>query len=687
MLSKLLSNINETTTPSGEELISGNEAKDGMSSSEQVFKSLLQALKNEGSSAKAAKQQLLSLSSGSSEQLEQEDAEGETDQKNILGGTFAVKEESSANNFQQADQNILQELQRELQHMKNELTGAGEGGDDPSESEEKVKMEQSSKNISGQDTENDEDKITGQNTVVPGNMQEGKELEVDANNDSNGDGVSKESDKKVEDSPKRESESKESGNGQKVVKQDQAPKMNFTKHAPENSEESEKGNTVSEGKGVENLKEANSNSLQNNHNTTSITDSNKSESSQKAQAFQRTNTSIDIEGTEQKSSEDKLQNDKVSEKGSTGEDIKSQEKTSQKDGVGGRKGDINNQGKLFEKVQDSGRRQVKQDVEKRTQETQKTTNKNFNDRAAQPGVQTDGSQSRQTTKTELLEQQKKVRDSFFQRNNTANISTKGLEMKGVQNEKSRGSKEKKESEQFQRGLGKQSVSEGRNKLLSRLGISSINAQKQAKPLNMQNFTGVSTGESSLSLEEQKINWEEQLSKTMDSANEKESQTNSTSMRLGQMPITNVSLRKKVLPGLTQRIQQAASSAKQNGDNWQKHTFTLDDGKNIQLSVRESKGVVQVKMGSMNLDLSKLLQQNLQQIREHLKQEFGTDIDLQFDNQQQGEESQFSGDTDQSAPKRNYQNNFAGESLAVENASDARTKTVRNFGYNQMEWTA
>jgi hypothetical protein len=210
-----------------------------------------------------------------------------------------------------------------------------------------------------------------------------------------------------------------------------------------------------------------------------------------------------------------------------------------------------------------------------------------------------------------------------------------------------------------------------------------------KPLNLQNFSGITFSESSSSLEEQKSNWEDQISKTLEMSGEKESKGSSGagSMRLGQMPVANVSLRKKILPGLTQNIQKAASSAQQNSGDWQKHNFTLDDGKNIQLSVRESKGVLQVKMGSMNLDLSKLLQQNLQQIREHLKQEFGSDIDLQFENQQQGEESQLSQDSEKSKRKRNYRNDFAGQGLVSEQADEVRTKKVRNFGYNQMEWTA
>jgi hypothetical protein len=313
-------------------------------------------------------------------------------------------------------------------------------------------------------------------------------------------------------------------------------------------------------------------------------------------------------------------------------------------------------------------------------------NKNKQFGNAPIGTQKEG---RQTVKNELTEQQKKVMDSLLRKSSSTSISAKGLEMKGAQIDKTKKSaKGKKESESFQRGFGGQS-SEGRNKLLSRLGISNAQAQKQTKPLDLQNFTGISVSDSGMSLEEQKVNWEKQVTQTAESTNEKESKAGASfgSMRLGQMPIVNVSLRKKILPGLTKSIQKLASSAKENGDNWQKHNFVLDDGKNIQLSVRESKGVLQVKMGSMNLDLSKLLQQNLQQIREHLRQEFGSEIDLQFDNQQQGTESQLSEDTDSSDRKRDYRKSFTNDETAMQTVEEISSKTVRDFGYNQMEWTA
>ena len=669
MLSKLLSNINAGNTASGEETVKNKEG--GMGSSEQIFKSLLQSLQNEGSSGKA-EQPLLTLSDNSSEEGAGKD---ENLRENILGGSFTVMGEEEAEILQHADKNILKELQKEFQNIKNELTG--EASNTSSEGEGKVKDEQSAENVPEQNTGNDESENTDQSvaaeTIVSKDIQ--KNVEGAQKGQVSGKGRTKEAETE-----------------QKSVSQKQDSKMILQKQASENLKGTNKEkNTESDNKIVEtrvgsrtkNIKEGDRSSPENKENTKPVTNSKKSEIlRENKQVFQKVDSSSDMKGAAQNNSVEQLQNAQASTK----EVIESQEKASPKGGIDTREARVNNQGKLFEKGHNLAGRQGQFDAVRQSEEGQILKNQNMKAGKAQSSIQIDGGE---TTKTELTEQQKKVMGSLLQKNNTTNISAKGLELKSVQNEKGeKNRKGKNKIENSGRGFGKQST-EGRKKMLSRLGISGTNAQKQAKPMDMQNFSGVSVGESNLSLEEQKINWEEQITKSMDSSSEKESKASSGSgsMRLGRMPITNVSLRKKILPGLTQNIQKAASSAKENAGNWQKHNFTLDDGKNIQLSVRESKGVLQVKMGSMNVDLSKLLQQNLQQIREHLRQEFGSDIDLQFDNQQQGEESQLFGDTEQSDRKRDYRNNFASEGKAAENVENISTKTVRNFGYNQMEWTA
>jgi len=663
MLSKLLSNIGGMNITSGEEVIGSNK-EGGKHSPKEVFESLLLSLQDQSSSGKA-KEQLLGLSDSSSEEAELDE---EDSSKNILGGSFTPM--GDAENLQQVDRSILKELQKEFQNLKTQL-----------EDTSKVSSEDGGK---GQDkneiSESSDRRVAEESKVKTGdtNSNSGSEAPTLKGLDDN---TAEKPQKKVEE----KGEQKNNDPVEKSEKQEDSSKANVRKPVGDNlkrdkSENVESGNkeVVKDIDGaVEHVKGGDGNAPIDNEKIESAASSKRAELEQ---SFLKTNGSTDKNEGGQLNAVPQDGDDQVITK----EVKESGEQSSQKKDIENQEDNIDRQAKSFEKVQGlAGSHQMQPEAIKQNDEGQQVEVKDQNLKAGnvESGEQVERGQ---TAKMELREQQKKVMDPSIQKNDAFKVSTKGVEMKSTQNEKGKNTKEKNEEENRKQGLGKES-SEGRNKQLSRLGISSVNAQKQAKPFDIKNFSGVSVGESKPSLEEQKINWEEQLSKTVDSSADKESKA--SSVRLGQMPITNGSLRKKILPGLTKRIQQAASSSKESSGNWQKHSFTLDDEKNIQLSVRESKGVLQVKMGSMNLDLSKILQQNIQQIREHLRQEFGAEVDLQFESQQQGEESQFSDNTASSDRKRNYRSNFGVKGVTVETAEDISRKTVRNFGYNQMEWTA
>lgn len=289
-----------------------------------------------------------------------------------------------------------------------------------------------------------------------------------------------------------------------------------------------------------------------------------------------------------------------------------------------------------------------------------------------------------SVKSELDDRQKKVINSFFRNNNTVALSEKGFEIKSTVEKDRR--KTRGNPENIEKG---RSTNRNSESLLKRLGILNTENFKQGRSIDIQNIPGMSTGDSQMSTAEQKI-WDAHTPESVeaDEENDRKTSRTSSSVKLNQIPVMNASLRQKILPALTQSVQKAAAEAKKSPGSWKKHNFVLDDGKKIQLSVREAKGVLQVKMGSVNSDLSKLLQQNLQQIREHLKQEFGSDIDLQFEgHQQSGEESAFSEDSKSSGQQRDYRNALSENGLAAEDTGDVASSTVRNFGYNQMEWTA
>lgn len=257
----------------------------------------------------------------------------------------------------------------------------------------------------------------------------------------------------------------------------------------------------------------------------------------------------------------------------------------------------------------------------------------------------------------------------------------GFEMKA---EKAAKKQQENDSKNDQRGRG-------RNSLKGREGLFGLSrpASKIPAGFSQTAFKTINAGESDFTVEELNNLWEQQSGDSVQGQEEEEASRGSStgSMRLGQIPIANATLRTKILPGLTKSMLNAASEAKKSPENWQKHNFVLDDGKKIQLSVRENNGVLQVKMGSLNGDLSKLLQQNLQQIRDHLKQEFGTEVDLQFEQNDGQQSSETSEDSRSGAGGSRAGGGFSQAATTIESKGNRNSSPARSFGYNQKEWTA
>lgn len=157
-------------------------------------------------------------------------------------------------------------------------------------------------------------------------------------------------------------------------------------------------------------------------------------------------------------------------------------------------------------------------------------------------------------------------------------------------------------------------------------------------------------------------------------------------RLSQIPIMNTTVRQQLLNGIAQGVQKSTGTGK-TAETWQKHTFSLENGKNVQISVRQIEGVLHLKLGSTNTELTKLLQINQQEIKDHLQKEFDIEVDLEF-NQQDDEKSSewFDAMQGHRSSNRGYQSSSGG---TRGNVTDGQStgRAVRNFGYNQMEWTA
>ncbi len=161
-------------------------------------------------------------------------------------------------------------------------------------------------------------------------------------------------------------------------------------------------------------------------------------------------------------------------------------------------------------------------------------------------------------------------------------------------------------------------------------------------------------------------------------------------RLTDIPVANTMLRREIMPRMAQAVQKSASAGKAGSQSWQKHNFELDDGNNVRLSTRQMDGVLQVKIGSSNVELTRLMQEYEQEIKQYLEQECELNVDLQFTGNEQGQEmSNFFGESGSSQGSDGMRRMGSSEAkkASAEPAKNMNNEAVRKFGYNQMEWTA
>ncbi|MCP9291891.1 hypothetical protein [Gracilimonas sediminicola] len=199
---------------------------------------------------------------------------------------------------------------------------------------------------------------------------------------------------------------------------------------------------------------------------------------------------------------------------------------------------------------------------------------------------------------------------------------------------------------------------------------------------------MSPGQNSAMTTEQELMLKEYLKESVEMTEQKDT-SNALFARMGEMPVSNMLVRRTVMPSLTQAVQKTISAGKATPETWQKHSFELEDGNSIQLSTRQVDGVLQVKLATTSVELSRLMQQYEQEIKQHLEQECQLDVNLQFDGGEQGQEmSGFFGNSSSSRQKSPMIKSGAGNEQATARKTEQNLQqTVRRFGYNQMEWTA
>ncbi len=161
------------------------------------------------------------------------------------------------------------------------------------------------------------------------------------------------------------------------------------------------------------------------------------------------------------------------------------------------------------------------------------------------------------------------------------------------------------------------------------------------------------------------------------------------LRLGELPLANAQARLSLVSSFAKAMQQeiASSSTRQN-EGWQKHSFKLDDGNNIDMTTKNVDGILHIKLAASNPELNRLLMHMEQEIKDHLKEELNLELELQFANE---DEQSFSDAlSDNSGERRNSLNQLKSDLIDDENSKEAVKSlqpSIRDFGYNQMEWTA
>ena len=195
------------------------------------------------------------------------------------------------------------------------------------------------------------------------------------------------------------------------------------------------------------------------------------------------------------------------------------------------------------------------------------------------------------------------------------------------------------------------------------------------------------------LEEDGFDWRTFVTEIRELEEQRRDSTAVAMSRLAQLPVANISVRKHLLPGLTQQVLEAAAG-RSAGGGWQKQSLVLDDGHRIQLATRRVDGVLQVKISSVDTELNRLLIQHQQEIREHLEKKCDLKLDLQFE-QENFEETSSDGSAEAGFAGLSYGSDGKGSRLwgrdrekTVEKPVEKLTPvSVRSFGYNQMEWIA
>jgi hypothetical protein len=130
------------------------------------------------------------------------------------------------------------------------------------------------------------------------------------------------------------------------------------------------------------------------------------------------------------------------------------------------------------------------------------------------------------------------------------------------------------------------------------------------------------------------------------------------------------------------------SQAKDGQQWHRHRIIMDKGEALNLAMQKSDGTLQVHISTGNAEMTRMLQQHLQQIKAHLQEQLNMQVDVQL--QQDPNAEAQSGFQEQLQERgANGQESGGSNSLGIEadsNEGASRSRRPRMFGFNNNEWT-
>lgn len=218
--------------------------------------------------------------------------------------------------------------------------------------------------------------------------------------------------------------------------------------------------------------------------------------------------------------------------------------------------------------------------------------------------------------------------------------------------------------------------------------SATRQQSQQNQGESQSHTGPKfTMETLDSPGETKVEFDENIERMAHSLNETEGDTEARAAYRETAKMARRDLSAQVARQIQKDIDQQLAK---NSVGWKHHRVMLEDGKAINVSARQADGGLQLQLAAGSQELNKIIQQNLDEIRQHLQEQLDLDVELQL--QYSGQEGSHEAAGDSAQNQQAGHGMLSGDEQGGRvgsgpDGSAGKVERERYFGFNNNEWTA